>query len=203
MAALATAWSCALRRLAGARGLASSADAKHRSTEMRARRQLRVASKLQRALSELLADGSRVRTASTAADVIVTAVTVSSDLKAATAFWLPEPRSRVPVPTLAKLLARQAPGLSHRLSNRAELRSVPRLAFKYDESLVGTQRVASLIELLALDRERREGGPSPAAEAGQALGAADGTAGPGGGDAGGSETAAGSASRPPPFSASS
>lgn len=147
---------CGGRLTAGVRALASSADAKYRTAEQRARRQLRVASKIQRALSDLLGEGSLLRTASTSADVIVTAVTVSSDLKAATAYWLPDPRSRVPVPALAKLLARQAPGLSHRLSNRSELRSVPRLAFKYDEGLVGTQRVVDLIDLLALDREQRE-----------------------------------------------
>ncbi|KAG8459721.1 hypothetical protein KFE25_003173 [Diacronema lutheri] len=141
----------------GARPLASSADAKYRSAEQRARRQLRVASKLQRALADLIADGARVRTARTAADVIVTGVTISSDLKAATAYWLPDPRSSAPVSTLAALLARQAPALSRRLADRSELRSVPRLSFQHDDSLVGTQRVTHLIELLALERAQREG----------------------------------------------
>jgi ribosome-binding factor A len=149
----------------GRRLLATSADGKWKTAEQRARRQLRVGSKIQRALADLLASTSALRTANTATEVVVTGVTVSADLKAATAYWLPDPRSRAPAAHLATLLARQAGPLAHRLANEAELRAVPRLRFRLDEARTQTQRVADLIELLARDRAQREGAALPAAPA--------------------------------------
>ncbi|KAJ1623704.1 hypothetical protein T492DRAFT_1053344 [Pavlovales sp. CCMP2436] len=141
--------------------LATSSDAKHRTAEMRGRRQLRISSKIQRALAELLSASSIIRTSNTATDVMVTGITVSPDMKAATAYWMPDPRSRVPKERLQTLLQRQAVGLARTLANNVQLRSVPKLTFMHDEALAGGQRVVMLIDLLNLDRKRREV-PQPA-----------------------------------------
>lgn len=145
-----TGWACAL---GPARGVSS--DAAHRTAEHRARRQLRVGSKIQRVLADLLQEKIATRTMGVPPDVLITHVSTSGDLRAATVYWLPSPTSRVPADRITTALKRQARPLSVQLANTAKLRWVPRLSFVHDDRLLQAHRVSDLIDALGQEAAER------------------------------------------------
>jgi ribosome-binding factor A len=125
-------------------------------------RQLRVGEEIRHALARIFARGELRDPALGAADITVSEVRVSPDLKAATAFVLP--LGGAGTADLLAALRRAAPAVRAFLAREVELRHVPRLQFEADRSFDNASRIDALLhdpvvarDLAARDEDGREG----------------------------------------------
>jgi ribosome-binding factor A len=118
-------------------------------------RQLRVGEELRHVLAQVLADGQVHDPDLLQANITVTEVRISPDLKNATAFVLPL-GGRGKDATVAAL-RRAAPFLRHRLAETANLRFTPRLSFQLDLTFDEAERVDSLLRRARVTRDLEAG----------------------------------------------
>lgn len=124
-------------------------------------RQLRVGEEIRHALSRLLRDGACRDPVLRAADITVTEVRVSPDLRNATAFVMP--LGGKDAGGIVAALGRSAGFLRGLLGRMMQLRRVPALAFTLDPSFDAADRIA---RLLARPEVRRDLDPPPPFENG-------------------------------------
>jgi ribosome-binding factor A len=106
-------------------------------------RQLRVGEEIRHALARIFARGELHDPALGAADITVSEVRVSPDLKAATAFVLPLGGAHTA--DVMAALRRAAPAVRAILAHEVELRYVPRLQFEADRSFENAGRIEALL----------------------------------------------------------
>jgi ribosome-binding factor A len=114
-------------------------------------RQLRVGEELRHALAQLLRPGELRDPALRDANITVTEVRVSPDLKNATAFVMPLTGANA-----AEILAglkRSAPFLRGRVARIVELRQAPNLAFAFDTAFDSAARIAALLHAPEVERD--------------------------------------------------
>jgi ribosome-binding factor A len=106
-------------------------------------RRLRLGEELRHALAQLLRPGECRDPALFEADITVTEVRLSADLRHATAYVMPLAGSRIGA-TMAGL-RRSAPYLRGRLARAVSLRRIPELSFALDRSFEHAERIAALL----------------------------------------------------------
>src|SRR5437763_11325562 len=114
-------------------------------------RQLRVGEELRHLLAELLRPGELRDPALHDANITVTEVRLSPDLRNATAFVMPLAGANA-----AEIMAglkRSAPFLKARLARELDLRYVPNLAFALDNAFESAERIATLLASPAVERD--------------------------------------------------
>jgi len=114
-------------------------------------RQLRVGEELRHALARLLRPGELRDPALREANITVTEVRVSPDLKNATAFVMPLAGANT-----AEIMAglkRSAVFLKGRMARMVELRQVPNLVFAVDTAFDGAARIAALLARPEVERD--------------------------------------------------
>lgn len=119
-------------------------------------RQLRVGEELRHALVRVLAKGRLDDPALAGANITVTEVRVSPDLKAATAFVTPLGGADLQAAVTA--LNRAARFLRGQLGHELTLRYTPRLDFAADRSFEHATRMQTLLESARVRRDLREPG---------------------------------------------
>jgi ribosome-binding factor A len=119
-------------------------------------RQLRVGEELRHALAELLRPGTMRDPALHEANVTVTEVRVSPDLRNAIAFVMPLAGAHAT--DIIAGLRRSAPFLKGRIARAVRLRHVPNLSFALDNAFDSAERIASLLHSSAVERDLREDG---------------------------------------------
>ena len=120
-------------------------------------RQLRVGEELRHALAELLRPGELRDPALREANVTVTEVRVSPDLRNATAFVMPF--AGVNSDQVMAGLKRSAVFLKGRVARTVELRQVPNIVFALDEAFDNAARIATLLARPEVERDLHP--PSP------------------------------------------
>jgi ribosome-binding factor A len=114
-------------------------------------RQLRVGEELRHLLAELLRPGELRDPALREANVTVTEVRLSPDLRNATAFVMPLGGANA-----AEIMAglrRSAPFLKNRLARKIELRQMPNIAFALDDAFESAARISALLSSPAVERD--------------------------------------------------
>ena len=114
-------------------------------------RQLRVGEELRHALARLLRPGELRDPALREANITVTEVRVSPDLKNATAFVMPLAGANT-----AEIMAglkRSAVFLKGRMARMVELRQVPNLVFAVDTAFDGAARIAAVLARPEVERD--------------------------------------------------
>ena len=106
-------------------------------------RQLRVGEELRHALSELLRSGAMRDPALREANITVSEVRVSPDLKNATAFVMPLAGAKTD--EILAGLKRGAVFLKGRVAQLVELRQVPNIVFALDEAFDNAARITALL----------------------------------------------------------
>jgi len=96
------------------------------------------------------------------ANITVTEVRVSPDLKNATAFVMPLAGANAE--EIMAGLGRSAPFLKSRIARAVELRHVPNLTFAFDTAFDSAARIAALLHTPEVERDlepspERDGGP--------------------------------------------
>ena len=114
-------------------------------------RQLRVGEELRHLLAELLRPGELRDPALREANVTVTEVRLSPDLRNATAFVMPLGGEKAE--EIMAGLRRSAPFLKARLARMVELRHVPNLAFAFDNAFDSAARISALLATPAVERD--------------------------------------------------
>jgi ribosome-binding factor A len=114
-------------------------------------RQLRVGEELRHRLAELLRPGELRDPALHDANVTVTEVRLSPDLRNATAFVMPLGGANAEETIAA--LRRSAPFLKSRLARLIELRHVPSLAFALDNAFDSAARISALLARPEVERD--------------------------------------------------
>ena len=114
-------------------------------------RQLRVGEELRHLLAELLRPGELRDPALREANVTVTEVRLSPDLRNATAFVMPLGGEKAD--EIMAGLRRSAPFLKARLARMIELRHVPNIAFAFDNAFDSAARISALLASLAVERD--------------------------------------------------
>ena len=114
-------------------------------------RQLRVGEELRHLLAELLRPGELRDPALREANVTVTEVRLSPDLRNATAFVMPLGGDKAE--EIMAGLRRSAPFLKARLARMVELRHVPNLAFAFDNAFDSAARISALLATPAVERD--------------------------------------------------
>ena len=125
----------------------------HPSSGRRSQRQLRVGEELRHALARLLRPGELRDPALHDANVTVTEVQVSPDLRNATAFVMPLGGANAA--DIIGALRRSAPFLKGRVAHTVRLRHVPNLAFALDSAFDSAERIATLLHSEAVERDLR------------------------------------------------
>ena len=123
----------------------------------RSQRQLRVGEELRHALAQLLRPGELRDPALRDANITVTEVRVSPDLKNATAYVMPLAGANAD--EIMSGLKRSAPYLKTMIARTVELRQAPNIAFAYDTAFDSAARIAELLH--APEVERDLGPPRP------------------------------------------
>src|SRR4029077_16867390 len=113
----------------------------HAGPRAASQRQLRVGEELRHALAQLLRPGELRDPALRDANVTVTEVRVSPDLRNATAFVMP--LAGASADEIMAGLKRSAPFLKARVARSVELRQVPNIAFAFDTSFDSAARIAA------------------------------------------------------------
>jgi ribosome-binding factor A len=123
----------------------------------RSQRQLRVGEELRHALAQLLRPGELRDPALFDANVTVTEVQVSPDLRNATAFVMPLGGANAA--DIIAGLRRSAPFLKGRIARAVRLRNVPNLAFALDGAFDSADRIAAVLhsEAVAGDLQDTDG----------------------------------------------
>ena len=106
-------------------------------------RQLRVGEELRHALAQLLRPGELRDPVLRDANITVTEVRVSPDLKNATAYVMPLAGANAD--EIMGGLRRSAPYLKAMVARSVELRQAPNIAFAYDTSFDSAARIAELL----------------------------------------------------------
>ena len=114
-------------------------------------RQLRVGEELRHLLAELLRPGELRDPALREANVTVTEVRLSPDLRNATAFVMPLGGEKAE--EIMAGLRRSAPFLKARLARMIELRHVPNIAFAFDNAFDSAARISTLLASPAVERD--------------------------------------------------
>ncbi|HTV88079.1 MAG TPA: 30S ribosome-binding factor RbfA [Stellaceae bacterium] len=114
-------------------------------------RQLRVGEELRHALAQLLRPGELRDPALSGANITVTEVRVSPDLKNATAFVMP--LAGADVDAIMAGLKRSAAYLKGRVARAVELRQTPSLVFALDHAFDNAARIAALLALPEVERD--------------------------------------------------
>lgn len=114
-------------------------------------RQLRVGEELRHALARLLRPGELRDPALREADITVTEVRVSPDLKNATAFVMPLAGANAG--DIMAGLKRSAVFLKGRIARTVELRQVPNLVFALDTAFDSAARIAALLARPEVERD--------------------------------------------------
>ena len=114
-------------------------------------RQLRVGEELRHALAQLLRPGELRDPALRDANITVTEVRVSPDLKNATAFVMPFAGANAGL--IMDGLKRSAGFLKGRVARTVELRQVPNIVFALDEAFDNAARIAALLARPEVERD--------------------------------------------------
>jgi ribosome-binding factor A len=114
-------------------------------------RQLRVGEELRHMLAELLRPGELRDPALREANVTVTEVRLSPDLRNATAFVMPLGGEKAE--EIMAGLRRSAPFLKARLARMIDLRHVPNIAFAFDNAFDSAARISALLASPAVERD--------------------------------------------------
>ena len=122
-------------------------------------RQLRVGEELRHALAQLLRPGELRDPDLREANVTVTEVRISPDLKNATAFVMPLGGANAA--TILAALKRSAPFLKGCIARSVELRQVPNLAFALDTAFDSAARIQALLHRPDVERDLQ---PQPEAD---------------------------------------
>jgi ribosome-binding factor A len=114
-------------------------------------RQLRVGEELRHALAQLLRPGELRDPALRDANITVTEVRVSPDLKNATAYVMPLAGANAD--EVMSGLKRSAPYLKAMVAHTVELRQAPNIAFAYDTTFDSAARISELLHSPAVERD--------------------------------------------------
>jgi ribosome-binding factor A len=129
-------------------------DRSERNAEPR-QRQLRVGEELRHALAQLLRPGGGLRDPVLYdANVTVTEVQISHDLRNATAFVMPLGGANAA--DILAALRRSAPFLKGRIARAVQLRNVPSLTFALDSAFDSAERIAAVLHSEAVERDLRD-----------------------------------------------
>ncbi|MGE5269596.1 MAG: 30S ribosome-binding factor RbfA [Thiohalocapsa sp.] len=114
-------------------------------------RQLRVGEELRHRLAQLLRPGELRDPALREANVTVTEVRVSPDLKNATAFVMPLGGANAG--EIMAGLKRSAPFLRARLARLVELRQAPNIVFAFDSAFDTAERITAILHRPEVERD--------------------------------------------------
>lgn len=114
-------------------------------------RQLRVGEELRHALAQLLRPGELRDPALRDANITVTEVRVSPDLKNASAFVMPLAGNKSD--EIMAGLKRSAPFLRVRLARMVELRQMPNITFAFDTAFDTAARITALLQAPEVERD--------------------------------------------------
>ena len=114
-------------------------------------RQLRVGEELRHLLADLLRPGELRDPALREANITVTEVRLSPDLRNATAFVMPLGGANAE--EIIAGLRRSAPFLKNRLARMIELRHMPNIAFALDDAFESAARISALLSSPAVERD--------------------------------------------------
>jgi ribosome-binding factor A len=114
-------------------------------------RQLRVGEEIRHLLAQLLRPGELRDPALREANVTVTEVRLSPDLRNATAYVMPLAGANAG--EIIEGLRRGAPFLRARLAHELGLRYVPNLVFALDQAFENAERIATLLASPAVERD--------------------------------------------------
>jgi ribosome-binding factor A len=120
----------------------------------RSQRQLRVGEELRHALARLLRPGELHDPALFDANVTVTEVQLSPDLRNATAFVMPLGGSNTA--DIVAGLRRSAPYLKGQIARMVQLRRVPNLSFALDSAFDSADRIAAVLHSEAVARDLQD-----------------------------------------------
>src|SRR5271168_2893214 len=120
----------------------------------RSQRQLRVGEELRHALAQLLRPGVLRDPALFDANITVTEVRLSPDLRNATAFVMPLGGANVA--DIISGLRRSAPYLKGQIARLVQLRRVPNLTFTLDNAFDTAERIAALLHSEAVERDLKD-----------------------------------------------
>ena len=123
------------------------------SARAASQRQLRVGEELRHVLAQLLRPGELRDPALRDANITVTEVRVSPDMKNATAFVMP--LAGAARGDIMAGLKRSAPFLRGRLARAVELRQMPNLAFAFDKAFDSAARISELLHRPEVERDLR------------------------------------------------
>jgi ribosome-binding factor A len=126
------------------------------SVRAASQRQLRVGEELRHALAQLLRPGELRDPALREADITVTEVRVSPDLKNATAYVMPLAGANAD--EIMAGLKRSAGFLKVRLARIVELRQVPAIVFAFDTAFDSAARIAALLHRPDVERDLQDHG---------------------------------------------
>ncbi len=124
---------------------------KNHASDAASQRQLRVGEELRHALTQLLRPGAMRDPALREANITVTEVRVSPDLRNATAFVMPLAGANT-VEIMAGL-KRAAVFLKGRMAQMVELRQVPNIVFALDDAFDYAARIAALLARPEVERD--------------------------------------------------
>lgn len=119
----------------------------------RSQRQLRVGEEVRHALARLLRPGELRDPALREADITVSEVRISPDLRNATAYVIPLAGANTG--EIMAGLKRSAPFLKSRLARALDLRYVPNLVFAFDNAFDSAERITALLANPAVERDLR------------------------------------------------
>jgi len=117
-------------------------------------RQLRVGEELRHALARLLRPGELRDPALFDANVTVTEVQLSPDLRNATAFIMPLAGAHAA--DIVAGLCRSAPYLKGQIARLVQLRRVPNLSFALDDAFDNADRIAALLHSETVERDLQD-----------------------------------------------
>jgi ribosome-binding factor A len=120
----------------------------------RSQRQLRVGEELRHALARLLRPGELRDPALFDANVTVTEVQLSPDLRNATAFVMPLGGGNAA--DIVAGLRRSAPYLKGQIAQMVQLRRVPNLSFALDSAFDSADRIAAVLHSEAVARDLQD-----------------------------------------------
>lgn len=138
-------------RIVGAGGPAASGGAGRTASRGTRQRQRRVAEELRHILVELLSRGECRDPALRDANITVSEVRISRDLRNATAYVMPLGGANGA--EIVAALQRSAGYLRGRLARAAALRYAPQLSFALDESFDRADRIAALLARPDVERD--------------------------------------------------
>jgi ribosome-binding factor A len=128
--------------------------AHHENRAEPSQRQLRVGEELRHALAQLLRPGELRDPALHDANITVTEVQLSPDLRNATAFVMPLGGGGGA--DILAALRRSAPFLKGRVARVVRLRRVPNLGFALDNAFDSAERIAALLHSEPVERDLRD-----------------------------------------------